>query len=349
MEKITRIGMDTSKKVFQLHGVDASERVVLKKTFKRDKMLGFFERLASTRIGIEACGAGHHWARELRKLGHEVVLIAPQHAKRYVKRNKNDAADAAAICEAMSRPDMTFVPVKSEEQQAALMLVVVRDRLSRTRTQIANSIRGHAAEFGHVVGKGLDKIEQLLAELLKDESLPKISRETFAALGKELDEVSDRLKAIEKKLMAWHKGDKDSRRLAKIEGVGPIGATLMVLKTPAPQIYPSGRDYGAWLGLTPKDHSTAGKHKLGAITHAGDEMLRRVLVAGAMSICRLAMTRPERVSPWVRKLVASKPLMLAAVALANKNARIAWKMMVSGEEYDPARSRGVAQTSSAAA
>jgi transposase len=348
MEKITRIGMDTSKTFFQLHGVDAGEKVVLRKKLRRDKLLAFFKQLEPTKIGIEACGAAHYWARELGKLGHEVVLIAPQHAKRYVKRNKNDAADAAAICEAMSRPDMTFVPVKSEEQQAALMIVGVRDRLTRTRTQIASSIRGFAAEFGHVASKGLDKIEQLLTDLLQDETLPKIARETFAALSKELDDVCDRFEAIEKKLMAWHKGDKDSRRLAQIEGVGPIGATLMVLKTPAPQIYPSGRDYGAWLGLTPKDHSTAGKHKMGAITHAGDEMLRRVLVAGAMSICKLARTRPERVSPWVRKLVAEKPLMLAAVAIANKNARIAWKMMVSGEAYDPMRSRHVAKISTAA-
>ena len=348
MEKITRIGMDTSKTFFQLHGVDAAEKVVLRKKLRRDRLLAFFTQLAPTKIGIEACGAAHYWARALKKLGHDVVLIAPQHAKRYVKRNKNDPADAAAICEAMSRPDMTFVPVKSEEQQAALMLVGVRDRIIRTRTQIANSIRGFAAEFGHVMGQGLDKIGPLLAELLNDQTLLKSARETFAVLGKEFDDVSDRLETIEATLMAWHKGDKDSRRLAKIEGVGPIGSTLFVLKTPAPNIYRSGRDYSAWLGLTPKDHSTAGKHKLGAITHAGDEILRRVLVAGAMSICKLAKKKPERVSPWVRKLVATKPLMVAAVALANKNARIAWKMMVSGEDYDPTRSRTAAQATPAA-
>lgn len=343
MEKITRIGMDTSKRFFQLHGVDATERVVLRRRLRRDKVLAFFATLAPTKIGIEACGAAHHWARELKKLGHEVVLIAPQHAKRYVKRNKNDAADAAAICEAMSRPDMTFVPAKTQDQQAALMLAGVRDRLTGARTQITNSIRGYAAEFGHVAEKGLDKIEPLLANLREDTTLPETARETFAALAKELAYVGNQLEAIEKKLMAWHRGDKESRRLAKIEGVGPIGAMLLALKTPAPQIYPSGRDYGAWLGLTPKDHSTAGKHKMGAITHAGDEMLRRVLVAGAMSVCKLAKQRPEKVSPWLRQLVASKPLMLAAVALANKNARIAWKMMVSGEEYDPTRSRRVAK------
>lgn len=348
MEKITRIGMDTSKRVFQLHGVDASDRRVLRKKLGRARMLGFFATLEPTKVGIEACGAAHHWARELKKLGHEVVLIAPQHAKRYVKRNKNDAADAAAICEAMSRPDMTFVPVKTLDQQAALMLVGVRDRLTGARTQITNSIRGYAAEFGCVAEKGLDKIDPLLAGLLEDATLPATAREAFAALARELAYVRHQLEAIEKKLMAWHRGDEQSRRLAKIEGVGPIGATLMSLKTPAPQIYPSGRDYGAWLGLTPKDHSTAGKHKMGAITHAGDETLRRVLVAGAMSICKIAQKRPEKVSPWLRQLVATKPLMLAAVALANKNARIAWKMMLSGEAYDPARSRRAAQAQAAA-
>lgn len=348
MEKITRIGMDTSKTVFQVHGVDGSDRVVLRKKLRRDKMLAFFAGLAPTRVGLEACGAAHHWARALEKLGHDVVLIAPQHVKRYVKRNKNDAADAAALCEAMSRPDMTFVPAKSAEQQGALMLAGVRERLVVARTRIANSIRGYAAEFGHVAAKGLDKIEPLLARLFEDATLPQAAREMFAVLADDFAHVCKQLRTSEDKLMAWHKGDAASRRLAKIEGIGPIGASLVVMKTPAPAQFKSARDYPAWLGLTPKDHSTGGKQRLGAITRAGDEMLRAVLVAGAMSVCKIAKRRPERVSPWLRALVARKPLKLAAVALANKNARIAWKMMMTGEAYDAARSRRVAQGKAAA-
>lgn len=347
MEKITRIGMDTSKAFFQLHGVDDADRVVLRKTLRRDKLLAFFAALAPTKIGLEACGASHHWARELIKLGHEVVLIAPQHAKRYVKRNKNDAADAAALCEAMSRPDMVFVPVKTADQQAALMLAGVREQFLGRRTQIANSIRGYAAEFGFVAAQGLDKIEPLVARVLDDETAPVLARELMATLAKEFASVCERLEKIEAKMMAWHKSNAMSRNLAEIEGVGPIGASLMVMKTPVPQQFKSARCYPAWIGMTPKDHSTAGKQKLGSITHAGDEMLRRVLVAGAMSVCKIAKSRPERVSPWLRALVARKPLMVAAVALANKNARIAWKMMVTGEVYDASRSRA-AQAQAAA-
>jgi transposase len=339
MDKITRMGMDTSKKVFQLHGVGEAERPILRKQLRREQMLVFFGKLPPTKIGIEACGAAHHWARELTKLGHEVVLIAAQHAKRYVKRNKNDPADAAALCEAMSRPDMTFVPVKTADQQAALMLAGMRERFVARRTQIANMIRGYAAEFGVVEAKGLDKIELLLLSVLEDVAAPPLARALFETLAQEFAFACRQLEQLEARMMAWHKGDAMSRRLAEIEGVGPIGASLMVMKTPAPRQFKSARHYPAWIGMTPKDHSTAGKQKLGAITHAGDEMLRSVLVAGAMSVCKIAKRKPERVSPWLRQLVARKPLKLAAVALANKNARIAWKMMVTGEAYDAARSR----------
>lgn len=348
MEKITRVGMDTSKAFFQVHGVDASERPVLRKKLRREPMLTFFASLAPTKIGIEACGAAHHWARELTKLGHEVVLIAPQHAKPYVKRNKNDAADAAALCEAMSRPDMTFVPVKTAEQQAALMLAGVREQLIGRRTQVANSIRGYAAEFGFVEAKGLDKIEPLVERLLADETVPALARALIGELARDFASVCLKLEKIEARMMAWHKGNETSRRLAKVPGIGPIGASLMVMKTPAPKQYKSARHYPAWMGITPKDHSTAGKQRLGGITHAGDEMLRTVLVAGAMSMCKIAKTRPERVSPWLRALVARKSLMVAAVALANKNARIAWKMMMTGEAYDAMRSRRAVQTEAAA-
>lgn len=342
MDKVTRIGVDTSKKYFQLHGVDAAEKVVLRRKLRRDKLLAFFAALAPTKIGIEACGAAHYLGRELGKLGHEVLLLPPQYVKPYVKRNKNDAADAEALCEAMSRPTMSFVAVKTAEQQAALMLVGLRERLVNTRTQIANVIRGHAAEFGLAAEKGLDKIKPLLVSALEDETLPTLARQLFAMHAKDFAYVSTQLAEVEAKLKAWHKGNECSRRLTKIDGVGLIGASLMVMKTPDPKQFKSARHYAAWMGLTPKDHSTAGKQRLGVITRAGDEMLRSVLVAGAMSIIKLAKHRPERVSPWLKRLLTRKPPKLAAVALANKNARIAWKMMVTGETYDTNRSPAVA-------
>ena len=338
MEKITRIGMDTSKQIFQLHGVDANERPILRKKLRRAQMMAFFRELPATRIGIEACGAAHHWARELGAFGHEVVLLPPQYVKPYVKRGKNDAADAEALCEAMSRPSMRFVTVKTAEQQAALMLSGIRDRLVRNRTQITNAIRGHAAEFGLIAATGLDKIEPLLARVAQDTTLPALTRELFAALAQEYAQLKLRLAEIETELMAWHKSNECSRRLLKIPGIGPIGACLLVMKTPDPLLFKSARHFAAWMGLTPKDHSTAGKQRLGVITRAGDEMLRSVLVAGATAVIQQARRKPGAASPWLRALLARKPAKLAAVALANKNARIAWKMMATGEAYNANRS-----------
>ena len=333
MNQITRIGMDTSKHFFQLHGVDAAERPVLRRQLRRHQVLAFFANLPPTVVGMEACGAAHYWARELRKLGHEVKLIAPQHVKAYVKRNKNDGRDAEGLCEAMSRPTMQFVAVKTEEQQAALMLAGMRERLVARRTQVSNAIRGYAAEFGVTAAKGLDKIEPLLARIAQDESLPELAREMFAMQGRDYAQLQVELKAIESKLKAWHRANADSRRLAQIPGVGPIGATALVMKTPDPRAFPSGRHFAAWLGLTPKDHSTAGKTRLGRITRAGDEMLRSVLVAGATAVIQQAKNGRGRPSPWLVALLKRKPPKLAAVALANKIARIAWKLMVTGESY----------------
>ncbi|WP_287999553.1 IS110 family transposase, partial [Acidiphilium sp.] len=284
MDQIIRIGMDTSKHIFQLHGVDAAEAPVLRKKLHRKAMMVFFEKLAPTVIAIEACGASHHWARLLQSFGHRVKLIPPQLVKPYVKRNKNDAADAEALCEAMSRPTMRFVPVKTAEQQAALMLVGVRDRLIRTRTQLANAIRGHAAEFGVTAARGLAHLVPLLERLRADESLPVLARDLFAIQAKEYAQLQERITEVEAKLMDWHRGDECSRRLAKIPGIGPIGAVLLTMKTPAPELFRSGRQFAAWIGLTPKDHSTAGKVRLGVITRAGDEALRSTLVAGATAI-----------------------------------------------------------------
>jgi len=340
VEQIIRIGMDTSKHIFQLHGVDAAEQPVLRKRLGRKQMVAFFAKLPPSAIGMEACGAAHYWAREFGKLGHEVRLIAPQHVKPYVKRNKNDGRDAEGLCEAMSRPTMRFVPVKTAEQQAALMLAGQREQMVARRTQLGNMIRGYAAEFGVTEAKGLDKIEPLLARVAQDECVPALARELFAVQGREYVQLQVELKAIEIKLRAWHRANADSRRLAEIPGVGAIGATGLVMKTPDPRAFPSGRHFAAWIGLTPKDHSTAGRTRLGKITRAGDERLRSVLVAGATAVIKQAKQGRGHPSPWLLALLKRKPAKLAAVALANKIARIAWKLMVTGESYDGARMLG---------
>jgi transposase len=334
--KIIRIGLDTSKSVFVLHGVDAAEQAVVRKRLRRKQVLEFFAKLEPTKVGLEACGAAHYWARELRALGHQVVLLPPQYVKPYVKRNKNDAADAEAICEAMSRPTMRFVPVKSAEQQALLMLAGTRDALIRRRTQLSNMIRGYAAEFGLTAAKGLDKIEPLLVRIAAAAQVPALAKELFATHARDYARLKVEIQKIEAKLMAWHKHNEVSRRLVEVPGVGPIGASLSVMKVPDPGAYRCGRDFSAWLGLTPKDHSTAGKMRLGVITRAGDETLRRVLVSGATAVINLVKQGKGRPSPWLQELVRRKPAKLAAIALANKNARIIWKLMVSGERYNPA-------------
>jgi len=336
VDQITRIFIDTSKSVFQLHGVNAAESVVLRRQLRRHQMAAFFAKLPPTLIALEACGASHHWARVLGGLGHEVKLIAPQHVKPYVRRNKNDARDAEGGCEAMSRPTMRFVPVKTAEQQAALMLVGVRDRLVRDRTQLTNAIRGHAAEFGLTAAKGLDKIEPLLERIAGDESVPRLARDLFADLGREYGQLRARLKRIDAELLAWHRSNPISRGLTQIPSVGPIGACLLVMKTPDPSLFRSGRQFAAWLGLTPKDHSTAGKVRLGVITKAGDEALRSVLVVGATAVIQQAR-RGRPAWPWLMRLIERKEPKLAAVALANKVARIAWKMMVTGQDFEPQR------------
>jgi transposase len=272
----------------------------------------------------------------LTELGHQVKLMAPQLVKPYVTRNKNDGRDAEGLCEAVSRPTMRFVPAKTAEQQAALMLIGTRERLVARRTQLSNAIRGYAAEFGLTAAKGIDKVKPLLAEIAADETLPGLARELFAMHEAEYGQVQAELKKIEARLMAWHRANADSRRLAQIPSIGPIGATTLVMKAPDPHQFASGRDFAAWIGLTPKDHSTAGRTRLGKITRAGDERLRSVLVAGATSVIQQVKRGRGRPWPWLVVLLARKSPKLAAVALANKTARIAWKLMVTGESYNAA-------------
>jgi len=348
MARLARIGIDTSKSVFQLHGVDEKEQAVLRKQVRRRQFVAFFAKLEPTLVGLEACGASHHWARELQKLGHQVVLIPPQYVKPYVGRNKNDKTDAEAVCEAMSRPKLQerLVPIKSVEQSAAQMLLGVRESLVKRRTQLTNTIRGHAAEFGLVAAKGLDKIEPLLARIAADDGLPALTKEMFALLGREHAELGPRIAQIDKKMLAFHRSNEMTRRLMEVPAIGPIGACLLVTKIVDPHAFRSGRRCAAWIGLTPKDHSTAGKQKLGGITRAGDERLRAVLVSGAMACIRHAQNRRSNSSPWLVELLKRKPPKIAAVALANKTARIAWKLMTSDERYDP--NRGAAHQSVAA-
>jgi len=324
--------MDTPKHIFPLHRVNAAEAPVLRKKLRRKEMVTFFQKLAPTVIGIEACSASHQWARLLQSFGHSVKLIAPQLVKAYVKRGKNDAADAEALCEAMSRPTMRFVPVKTAEQQAALMLVGVRDRLIRNRTQLSNAIRGHAAEFGLTAAKGMAHLVPLLDHIKADENLPALARELFAMQAEEYARLQAQIDEVDAKLTAWHRADECSRRLAKIPSIGPIGAVLLRMKTPDPTQFQSGRQFAAWIGLTPKDHSTAGKVRLGVITRAGDEGLRSVLVVGATAVIKQVL-RGGKTSAWLVELLKRKSPKLAAVALANKTARIAWKMMLTEEPY----------------
>ena len=339
MTEISRIGMDTSKHVFQLHCVDAEEQVVGRSKLRRRLVLEFFAKQAPTTVGIEACGSAHYWARELGRLGHTVKLLPPQYVKPYVKRGKNDAADAEAICEAMSRPTMRFVPIKSAEEQAALMLARVRQQLTRSRVRLANAIRGHAAEFGLIAPKGPCRIAPLLARIEDDPKVPDLARELFADLAERYHALEQRQKELDAKLTAWHRSNETSRRLTGIPSVGPIIAALMVMKTPDPKAFRSGRQFAAWLGLTPRDHSTANKQRSGVITRAGDETLRSLLVVGATAVIQQVRSGKATPSPWLDGVLQRKPPKLAAVALANKTARIAWKLMVSGEHYQADRRR----------
>lgn len=333
MNQIIRIGMDTSKQIFQLHGVDAQERPVLTKKLRRKEMLVFFAKLEPTVVGIEACGASHHWARTLSAMGHTVKMLPAQLVKPYVKRSKHDAADAEALCEAMSRPTMRFVPMKSKDAQAALMLLSVRDLITRQRTQLSNAIRGCAAEFGVTAPRGHDKIEPMLERIAADESLPLLARELFVELGAARAGIEARLARVDRALRAHHRAEALSQRLAQIPSIGPVAAVMLPLKTPDAKGFRSGRDFAAWLGLTPRNHSTAGKQRLGVITRAGDEALRSVLVVGATAVIQQVKRGRGPDWPWLKRLVARKPAKLAAVALANKVARIAWKMMTSGEDF----------------
>ena len=329
MEQVIRVGLDTSKHVFQVHGVDRSERMAVCRQLSRGQVEKFFAALPPTVVGLEACGASHYWGRVLRELGHEIRLLPPQYVKPYVKRGKNDRIDAEAICEAMSRPSMRFVPVKSADEQAAAMLLSVRDLLVKQRTMLVNAIRGHAAEFGVIGAKGVGRIADVLARAR--ECVPPLAWDLLAVLAGQLEVLEIQLGKIEKQLRTWHRENERSRRLATVPGIGPVGAMTMVLRVPDPRVFRSGRHFASWIGLTPREHSTAGKQRLGKISREGDEALRRLLVVGATSVVKQAQR--GRGPAWLLTLLKRRPAKVVAVALANKMARIAWAMMVSGEVY----------------
>lgn len=336
MNTPVRIGMDTSKSIFQLHGVDENEAAVVRRQFRRAEMIRYFEKLPPTLVAIESCGSSHHWARLLQSFGHEVKLIAPQYLKPYVKRGKNDAADAEALCEAVTRPTMRFVPVKSRDRQAACMLMTVRERLVGVKSQLSNAFRSYAAEFGIVGPSGRQNVNALIKRVLEDDTLPELARELFQFQANEYAAVEARLEEIDAKLMKWHRADELSRRIATIPGVGPIGSTMMSMKAPPADTFKSGRQFAAWLGLTPKDHSTGGRQRLGGITKAGDPSIRSTLIVGATALLRHIRKGNTKPSPWLAGIMLRKPPKLVAVALANKFARIAWRLMVSGGVYNRA-------------
>ncbi|MBV9720275.1 MAG: IS110 family transposase [Candidatus Eremiobacteraeota bacterium] len=326
-----RIAVDTSKAVFTVHGVDERGRPILRENLTRARFERFLGKMAPTEVVLEACGSSHHWGRFAQELGHTVRLIPPQYVKPFVKRGKNDRNDAEAISEAASRPSMRFVPVKSAEAQAEAMDLSARDLLVRQRTQLVNAVRGHAAEFGVIAAKGIAQIEPLLAKIAAAD-MPQAAKDTLAHLGRVVTQLDAQLAELDQRLAKQHKANPVSQRLATVPGVGPTTALTMAVRVDPGQ-FESARHFAAWLGLTPREHSTGGRQHLGGISRAGDERLRQLLVVGAMAVIRHARPGSKTASPWLLALLERRPRKLAAVALANKMARILWAMMTNGTAY----------------
>jgi transposase len=335
MQTVTTIGLDIAKSVFQVHAVDAEGKVAIRRQLKRRYVLAFFEKLPPCLIGIEACASAHHWSRELQALGHTVRLMPPAYVKPYVKRHKNDATDAEAICEAVTRPNMRFVPTKTEEQQSCLMLHRTRHLFIRQQTSVINAIRAHLAEFGIVAPVGRHGVEQLLEVVAdaSDKRLPDVARACVAALGAQLQTLKTKILQFDRMITAWHRSSEVSRRLDDIPGVGPALATALVASVADPKVFRSGRDFSAWIGLVPKQNSSGGKDRLGSISKRGDRYLRSLFTAGALAVIRYAKIHGTKHRPWLTALLMRRPTKVAAIALANKIARMAWAMMAKGERY----------------
>jgi len=334
MGEVSTIGLDIAKSVFQVHGVDADGAVVIRKRISRAKVLEFFAAVRPCLVGIEACPSAHHWSRKLQVFGHTVKLMPPSYVKAYLKRSKNDANDAAAICEAVTRPSMRFVPIKSEQQQSGLMLHRSRRLLVRQRTMLSNAIRGHMAELGIISAKGRKGTAELLEIIANadDHRIPAVARLSLEALVRQYTSTTAEIRAIERHIHAWHRSCEESRRLEEIPGVGSIVATALVAEVGDWKAFSSGRNLAAWIGLVPKQHSTGGKERLGGISKQGNRYLRWLLVAGAMAVIRYARQHGTK-RLWLARIMERQPIKVAAVALANKIARMAWAMMVRGEHF----------------
>jgi transposase len=335
MSEITVVGLDLAKRVFQVHGADRQGRPVLRKRLRRGQVLDFFANLSPCLIGMEACAGSHYWGRELQALGHEVRLIPPQYVKPYVKTNKNDATDAEAICEALTRPTMRFTALKSAEQQSVLMLHRTRELLVRQRTMLINALRGHCAEFGIIAAQGLSRAGELikLIEDAADSRLPDLARQVLQCLTSQIRSIQGEIASIEKKLLAWHTSCAASRRLAEIPGVGLITATAVVASVGNATQFRSARQFAAWLGLVPQQHSSGGKERLGHISKRGDGYIRRLLVHGARAHLSWSRRKKQIRSAWLTGLLARRPTNVVLLAMANKTARIAWAMLSRGERY----------------
>ncbi|EJE3221913.1 IS110 family transposase [Salmonella enterica] len=334
--KITTIGIDLAKNVFQVHGVDSQGKTVLKKQLQRSKMLTFFVNLPPCRIGMEACGGSHYWARKLRGFGHEVKLMAPQFVKPYVKTNKNDAADAEAICEAVMRPNMRFVPVKTEEQQSILSVHRAREGFVKARTAQANAIRGLLSEFGIVIAQGIRQITVRLPEILEDggNGLPATFRQLLLRLGEHLKELDRQVTELEKEIQCWHRENAASQRLSGIPGIGPITASALVASIGDAKNFSSGRQLAAWLGVVPRQHSSGSKLALMGISKRGDNYLRALLIHGARAVVRYVKEKRGRTENWLNELLSRRNTNVAVVALANKNVRIVWALLAHDREFE---------------
>jgi transposase len=333
VKQFIRIGVDLSKNVFQIHAIEREGAPPLTRKLGRVKFREFLGRCAPTRVGMEACGSAHYWARELAAMGHEAVLMPPAYTKPYVKRGKNDAADAAAVCEAMSRPQMRFVPVKSADQQAVLMLHKTRDLLVKQRTMGVNALRGHLSEFGLIAAKGIHHVEELLALAFADDSLPEEARQAvriLASLGEQLDA---KIAALEKQIAAASAKNPISRMLDEVPAIGPLISSAIAASVADPSVFKSASDFSASLGLTPSQHSTGGKERLGGISKKGNGYLRKMLVIGCTSVLRVAHRYKGALAEWIAAVRARKPERVAAVALANKIARICWAILSTGEGF----------------
>jgi transposase len=333
MTKVSMIGLDLAKNVFQVHGVDASGQVVLRRQLRRGQVERFFAKLEPCQVGMEACGGAHYWGRVVQQLGHEVRLMPARYVKAYVKRNKTDGRDAEAICEAMQRPSMRFVPVKSVDQQGVLVLHRTRHLLTRQRTMAGNALRGALAEFGIVAAPGVKGLRELMREL-PAAPIPEPARAALSLLAVQWEALDDAVRKLERQIVRAVKADETARRLTEIPTVGPIGASAVLAKVPDPRVFRSARDFAAWVGMTPSQFGTGGKQCSGGISKQGDKTLRTLFVLGATSYLRQELARGVK-DPWLRALLARRPFKVVAVALAAKTARIIWAMLMSGERYRP--------------